>query len=44
MVMMSLYSYFKPLMHSDDSTPVLQPSQEETACDAVHITEDLLSG
>jgi hypothetical protein len=30
-------------MHYDDSTPVLQPSLEETACDAVHITEDLLS-
>ena len=41
---MNLYSYFKPLLHSDeDSTLSIQPGLDESACDSVNLTEDLPS-
>ena len=42
--MMNLYSYFKPLLHSDeDSTLSMQPGLDESASDSVNLTEDISS-
>ena len=41
---MNLYSYFKPLLHSDeDSTLSMQPGLDESASDSVNLTEDISS-